>query len=321
MIQKGQLQNTWRITHPSKLTPIVAIAPTMPPTVADFIEKLRIMYGDDSFYNEYVLDNGIVVQKYPQIDAIVGTPTVADFGTGKYRRRIIFDESSPCSPYYLDSGNVKRCSKVSVGSTSSTPTASDFTGDIKFLFDESNPCDVYYLSSGTATKCSSSSISSTSSTPTASDFTGGIKFLLDESSPCDMYYLDSGTVKKCSGGGNSYRSIRLYGSNAQNTYRDDAVLLSQYDGADLIVGTWLSMQSAEIKIQSVGDTSIIDFVEVDCQAGGNPVVTTNVGRSGTVVGSTPLVFTQNSVPAGYDLLSVRVKFKPNANVSVPQLTI
>jgi len=158
------------------------------------------MYCDNSFYNEYVLDNGIVLQKYPQIDGFNGVPTVADFGTGKYRRQVIFDTSNPCTHYYLNGGNVKSCKIDStVRAINGVPVASDFT-DSDYIFDTSSPCDLYYLDGGTVTKCNPTVIGYTGQPP-ASAFSGGAEFIRDRSKPCDVYYLSGGTVTKCSSGG------------------------------------------------------------------------------------------------------------------------
>lgn len=136
------------------MTPVVAIAPQDPPLVGDFIETLRVMYGDNDFRKKWVLDNGAVLDFYPQIDGFTGVPTVADFGAGKYRRQVIFDTTSPCDYYYLDSGNVHKCNPTVIAYTGQPP-ASAFGDGVEYIKDRSNPCDTYYLDSGNVTKCPS----------------------------------------------------------------------------------------------------------------------------------------------------------------------
>ena len=146
------------------------------------------------------------------IDGFSGTPTVADFGNGKYKRRVIFDTTNPCTYYYVSGGTVKSCG-AKVTAKNGVPVASDFSGGADFIFNTSSPCDLYYLDGGTVKQCNPTVIAYTGKPP-ASAFSGGAEFIRDRSNPCDVYYLDGGTVKQCSSGGTAeYIGLSLFEGN------------------------------------------------------------------------------------------------------------
>jgi len=211
------LLNTWRIIPPKHHVDIFDGVPT----IKDFgygANRTRLFFRENSYYDEYVLDNGIVLQKFPQIDGFNGVPTVADFGTGKYRRQVIFDTSNPCTHYYLNGGNVKSCrSDSTVRAINGVPSASDFT-DSSYIFDTSSPCDLYYLDGGNVKKCNPTVIAYTGKPP-ASAFSGGAEFIRDRSNPCDVYYLDSGTVTKCSSGAGGSFGVKVAGNDDLGNYK------------------------------------------------------------------------------------------------------
>lgn len=237
----------------------------------------RLFFRENNYYDEYVLDNGIVLRKYPQIDAIVGVPTVADFGTGKYRRRVIFNESDPCEYYYIDAvGTVQKCaSKVST--KSGIPTVADFASS-DFIFDTNNPCDLYYNDGGTVRKCQ----------PTVND---------------------------------GSRRIKLIATNSERTTARMTSWLSPYSTALLTGGQWIGTNSyANIKLQSIGDNSTIDYIEIISHTGAglNKTTTNDTSVRGTVVDNG--VYTRRvNAKAGYKLFELKVHFY--ANATRPSFTI
>ncbi len=181
-----------------------------PATLASFGVKRKFLADDRNYRDQWVLDGGTVYQFYPMIDGFAGKPTVADFGTGKYRRQVIFDTTSPCEYYYISGGAVKKCASK-VTAKAGVPVASDFANS-DFIFNTASPCDLYYLDGGTVKKCNPTVIAYTGKPP-ASAFSGGAEFIRDRSSPCDIYYLDAGTVTKCSGGGGGGFGVKVVGKD------------------------------------------------------------------------------------------------------------
>lgn len=182
-------------SSPTVEHPLIANAS---PTVADFGTAGLIAVDDTNFRTRHVLDGGTVYPFFPMVDGFAGVPTVADFGSGKYRRQVIFDTTSPCTYYYLDGGTVKSCG-AKVTAKNGVPVVADFN-DSDIIFDSSAAWKGwYFLYGGTVYQYNPTVIAYTGKPP-ASAFSGGAEFIRDRSNPCDVYYLDSGTVTKCPSG-------------------------------------------------------------------------------------------------------------------------
>ena len=283
---------------------------TPPATLASFGVKRKFLADDRNYRDQWVLDGGTVYQFFPMIDGFSGKPTVADFGTGKYRRQVIFDTTNPCTYYYLSGGAVKACT-AKVSARSGKPSSSDFAGS-DFIFDTSSPCDLYYLDGGTVRKCNPTVIAYTGKPP-ASAFSGGAEFIRDRSSPCDIYYLDSGTVTQCSSGGGGGFGVKVVGQDAlgrsiewakteQGVWSTKTVNFKDWGGAKDFQFDLEGASSARIVIKADDEDTITGGVAsgatvFDSNVNGG-VSTLTVGQSGhtyqsatlTLYASEPIVF-------------------------------